>query len=220
MYNEVTTKDGSTTFFNEEVQETYHSESGAEEEAKKKYAEPVKKFLNKKDEIVIYDVCFGLGYNTAATLDEIKEKKIRIYCFENDKKILEKITILNPSFQNYPKIKEFTHKFLTQKKEEQLEDNTELRMKYGDFKEKIKETIEPADYVLYDPFSPTKTPEMWSENIFKEIYKKMNPSGLLLTYSCARKVRDNMKKAGFEVYDGPIVGRRSPSTIAKKPIRN
>ncbi|PIN80139.1 hypothetical protein COV16_01405 [Candidatus Woesearchaeota archaeon CG10_big_fil_rev_8_21_14_0_10_34_8] len=42
----------------------------------------------------------------------------------------------------------------------------------------------------------------------------MKEGGVLATYSCARKVRDALKNAGFSVKDEPCVGRRSPSTIA------
>ncbi len=213
---EIKTKDGTTTYYNEEVQDYYHSQSGAEEEAREKYAKLIKKYESEKDEIVIYDACFGLGYNTAATIDEIENKKLRIYCFENDKKILSKIPLIDSNFKSYIDIKKFTHDFLTQKKEEHITPIFEIRMKFGDIKKRIKENIEKADYVLYDPFSPNKTPELWSREIFKEIYKKMNNTALLFTYSCARDVRENMRQAGFEVIDGPKIGRRSPSTIAKK----
>jgi tRNA U34 5-methylaminomethyl-2-thiouridine-forming methyltransferase MnmC len=216
LLKEITTQDGSITYLNEEINDTYHSKSGAAEEAKKKYAEQVKKFLTTKDEIVIYDVCFGLGYNTAAAIDEINNKKLRIYCFENDKKILTKIPLLKTNFKSYNKIKKAIHEFLTIKKEEHLEPMIEIRIVYGDMKKRIKEIREKADYVFFDPFSPSKSPEMWTYEIFKDIYEKMNNQGLLFTYSCAKQVRENMIRAGFEVIDGPIVGRRSPSTIAKK----
>lgn len=216
MLKEIITEDGSTTFINEEVGEAYHSKSGAEEEAKKKYADLVLRFLSKKDELVVYDVCFGLGYNVAALIDEVPNKKIRAYCFENDKKILSKIPLLSPSFKSYSFIKKFINNFLTKKQEEFLLPMLELRMVYGDLKKKLKEERELADYVFFDPFSPSKSPELWSEEVFKTLYKKMNPSSFLFTYSCAKNVRENMKRARFEVMDGPVIGRRSPSTIAKK----
>lgn len=216
MLKEIKTQDDSTTYYNEEVDDTYHSKSGAEEEAREKYAKQVKKFQSTKDEIVIYDVCFGLGYNTAAVMDEITNKKLRIYCFENDKKILSKVPLLNPNFKSYTQIKKFIHEFLTKKTEEHIEPMTELRIVYGDMKKRIKEMRESADYVFFDPFSPSKTPEMWTLEVFKDLYEKMTNTGLLFTYSCAKNVRENMKQAGFEVIDGPIVGRRSPATIAKK----
>jgi tRNA U34 5-methylaminomethyl-2-thiouridine-forming methyltransferase MnmC len=44
----------------------------------------------------------------------------------------------------------------------------------------------------------------------------MKEGAKLSTYSYARWIRNNLKNAGFEVLDGPILGRRSPSTIALK----
>ena len=61
----IKTGDGSYTFLNEKYGEVYHSVSGAEEEAIKKYAEPTKVAeLAKKGEVKILDVCFGIGYNS------------------------------------------------------------------------------------------------------------------------------------------------------------
>ena len=68
--------------------------------------------------------------------------------------------------------------------------------------------------MFLDPFSPPKNPELWTESFFREVKKLMKPKAILATYSCARIVRDNLKKAGFIVKDGPIIGRRSPSTLA------
>lgn len=218
MLKKIITNDGSTSFFNEEVQDSYHSRSGAEEEAKKKYAELVSKFLSNKDEIVVYDFCFGLGYNSAALMDQVKNKKIRVYCFENDKKILSKIPLLNPQFNSYNMIKEFINKFLLKKEDELISGLVELRMVFGDAKKLIKQKREMADYVFFDPFSPDKVPDMWEVSVFKSVYDNMNPGGLLFTYSCSKKVRENMNRAGFEVSDGPVVGRRSPSTIGLKKV--
>ena len=72
------------------------------------------------------------------------------------------------------------------------------------------------DIVFLDPFSPRKNPELWSEEFFKEIYSRMKKGAKLATYSCARKIRENLKTAGFKVIDGPNVGRRGPSTNAIK----
>ena len=57
---------------------------------------------------------------------------------------------------------------------------------------------------------------MWEEGFFKDICSKMKMGGVLATYSCATHVRINLVKAGFDVTDGPSVGRRAPSTIATK----
>jgi tRNA U34 5-methylaminomethyl-2-thiouridine-forming methyltransferase MnmC len=57
---------------------------------------------------------------------------------------------------------------------------------------------------------------MWTNEFFIDIRNKMKENGRLSTYSCARFVRDNLRQAGFIVKDGPIIGRKSPSTIAVK----
>ena len=216
MYKEIITKDGSLTFFNEEIQDTYHSQSGAEEEAREKYAELTEKYLIDKDEIVIFDVCFGLGYNTSAAIDKISQKKLNILCFENDKGILQKIPFLKPSFNSYTLIREFINKFLLREDANLKNEKVELAMFFGDVQEEIMNADMNADYVFFDPFSPAKTPELWTLDFFKKIHSKMNKNALLFTYSYAKHVRENLREAGFEVTDGPTIGRRSPSTIARK----
>jgi predicted methyltransferase len=219
LYKEVVTEDGSVTFFNDSVSEHYHSLSGAEEEARKKYAELVLKFLPGKDDLVIFDVCFGLGYNSAAVIDLVKGKELRFYCFENDKGILGKVPLLSPDFRSFSLVKEFVHNFLMRQDSSLVREGVFLNMVFGDVKDTLLSDFELADFVLFDPFSPSKCPDLWSEDVFKSLFDKMNPGALLFTYSCARKVRDNMVSAGFEVFDGPVVGRRSPGTVAKKPVK-
>ena len=216
MYREIITNDGSVTFFNEVIQDTYHSKSGAEEEAKLKYAELALKYLPEKSEIVIFDVCFGLGYNSGAVIDLLNNLKLNILCFENDLGILQKVPFLSPSFKSYPLIREFVHKFLLKEDAHLKTKGVELAMFFGDVFSEIDNADSLADFVFFDPFAPSKVPDLWSVELFEKIYLKMNKGGLLFTYSCAKFVRENLIKAGFSVIDGPVVGRRSPSTIAKK----
>ena len=52
--------------------------------------------------------------------------------------------------------------------------------------------------------------------LFSDIYSLMKKESKLATYSCAGQVRRNLKEVGFEIKDGPCVGRRAPSTIGIK----
>jgi len=211
---QIITNDKSITFFSETFAETYHSKSGAVEEAIKKFAEPCKiKELAKTGDIRILDICFGLGYNSAAALDiALKENracKIEIIGLENDIEILNKILSLNPNFANYDLIKG-----LVNDKFELNKENLQMKILMGDATKTIKEINQKFNVVFLDPFSPPKSPNLWTEEFFKDIKKLMETGAILATYSCARKVRDNLKQAGFIVKDGPCVGRRSPGTIA------
>jgi tRNA U34 5-methylaminomethyl-2-thiouridine-forming methyltransferase MnmC len=213
----IITDDGSPSFRNVFYDQPYHSKSGAIEEAFKKYAIPLK--IWEKENPVIYDVCFGIGYNAAAALDLFLEKgrgRIIIYCFENDEEILKKCLEINPDFKSYALIKEVIRVFFEEGKIILEKDNVKLILCVGDARKIVNKVQEKADFVFFDPFSPKKHPEMWVEEFFRDIYKKINKGGILSTYSYARSVRDNLKNVGFVVSAGPVVGRRSPSTIAVK----
>ncbi|MBT5419293.1 MAG: hypothetical protein HOK80_00225, partial [Candidatus Cloacimonetes bacterium] len=95
--------------------------------------------------------------------------------------------------------------------------NNRIQVLLGDALQKIDDLPNDVfDRVFFDPFSPKKQPEMWSKELFQKIYSKMRVGAKLSTYSCAKQVRKNMMNAGFKVIDGPIIGRKSPATIAIK----
>lgn len=200
----IITKDGSTTYYNEKYDECYHSKTGAVEEAEKKFVEPAKI----REGVKILDVCFGLGYNTMAALK--KAKKLKIIGLEKDKEILKKIqgTDVKKYKKEYSKIKEAAKKGYHKDKD------SEIKIIMGDATKTIRKIDEKFDAVFLDPFSPPKNPELWTQKFFREIKKRMKKGSILTTYSCARIVRENMRKAGFKVMDGPRVRRRGPSTIA------
>jgi|TARA_Y100000310_G_scaffold293020_1_gene322279 tRNA U34 5-methylaminomethyl-2-thiouridine-forming methyltransferase MnmC len=215
---QIVTKDNSITFHNEEYDESYHSVSGALEEAFEKFAKPCKL----KDGMKVLDICFGLGYNSLAA---ISLADVEIVALEKDSSILKEIKDLklplnykindkinNELIKNYEKIKKAAEKL-------NYEDNkVKIKIMLGDARKTIKTLDEKFDVVFLDPFSPKKCPELWTEEFFYDICKIMRKKAVLATYSCARIVRDNLKNAGFMVEDGPCVGRKSPATLAYKQL--
>ncbi len=208
----VVTADDSITFHNELYDETYHSVSGAKEEAIKKFAEPCG--IAGFEKVKILDICFGLGYNSAAALDLFQGNDIEIIGLENDEAIIDNILELDAPFDSYG----FIH-VLAEEKELLIHVNNRIYLKLlmGDARQSIASLPdEYFDVIFLDPFSPKKSPELWTKDFFAEIYRVSKPGARLATYSCARVVRDNLKAVGFAVKDGPVVGRRAPGTIAFK----
>ena len=199
------TGDGSITLYNKQYEENYHSTSGALEEAFKKFVEPCKV----KDGMSILDICFGLGYNVLAAMTAAKN--LKIISLEKDKTVMREMQGLEvpEKLKGKYEIVKKAAKALVYKDE-----NYEINIILGDATQTIKTLHKRFDAVFLDPFSPPKNPELWTEEFFKDIKKVMNPGAILATYSCAGVVRRNLKSAGFEVKDGPIVGRRSPGTVA------
>ena len=210
---QVLTRDKSKTLWSEKYQEHYHSLSGAVEEAFKKFAEPCKiKELAKKGKIRILDVCFGIGYNSAAAIEVALQEnpacEIEIVGIENDSAVFEEIQKFSPQLKYYNVIKLLV--------KEDTFGRIKLSVLKTDAREAVKQIKGEFDAVFLDPFSPKKCPELWTKEFFQEIASKMKLGSVLATYSYAREVRENLAAAGLNVIDGPVVGRRSPSTIAVK----
>jgi len=212
----VKTEDESITLFSDKFKEHYHSLTGALEEAEKKYIEPCKiKELAKTGKIVILDFCFGLGYNSLMgiyfALRENPDCKIKIIGLENDKRLFDEIKKikLNVELEKFYKIiKELDKNDFCYK-----DDKIEITVIIGDARETVKKIDEEFDAVFFDPFSPKKCPELWTKEVFADVIKLMKKNAVLATYSCAKSVRDNMKKAGLKVEDGPVVKRWAPGTV-------
>lgn len=209
---EVVTKDGSITFFNESADQHYHSTSGAYDEALQKHVIPsgVRKF---KGPVVLVDACFGLGYNTIVAINEIRKKNsspITIYAFENDPLILQKVQEID-----YPEELQTAVSIVRKLLHGETIAGFEFYL-YPDVRVMSEVADGIVDVIFFDPFSPSKVPELWSEKIFSQCFRVLKTGGVLTTYSCARMARGNMREAGFTVSDGPSIGRRSPSTIAQK----
>ncbi len=207
---QVRTNDSSYTLLSEKYNETYHSNTGAIEEATKKFVEPA----DIKPGMQILDICFGLGYNSGAALH--KTKKLKIIGLENDLGVLNEVgKIRIPYWFEGP-----YRMIRNAAKEHSYRDGeTEIQILLGDARNSIKNILTTKeenkfDVVFLDPFSPPKCPELWEVGFLKEVRRKMKVGGVLTTYSCASEVRRNLAEAGFKVRDGPCVGRRSPSTIA------
>ncbi len=138
-------------------------------------------------------------------------KKISITALEKDKKILGEIQQLEVP-ENLKEDFEIIKK--AAKDLYYKDEKVEIRIILGDAVETIKQLRQGFDAVFLDPFSQPKNPELWTISFFNDVKKLMKKNAVLATYSCARSVRENLKNAGFLIKDGPVVGRRGPSTLA------
>ena len=217
-YSFFLTNDGTPSLRNLEVDEPYHSKAGAYLEAKAKYSKALK--IYEVDNPIIIDMCFGLGYNTAAAIDYLISKNISkatFICFENDVDMLKYINTFEVNTKGFDIVKKVVDLALRGKKEF-LINNFKFVFELGDAKKLIKNYFEVADFIFFDPFSPKKDPCMWSLDFIKSNYDALKNNGKIATYSYSRLAKDNFSKANFKLKDGPIIGRRSPSLIGIKSV--
>lgn len=69
------------------------------------------------------------------------------------------------------------------------------------------------DIIYFDAFNPNLEPELWSEDVFQNIFSKMNKESLLSTYSTKGIVKRALKSCGFEIV-------KQPGPMGKREILN
>ncbi len=213
----VESDDGSYTAYSVEFDEHYHStKDGALHESLSKHVNPALDHTKDKDEITILDICFGLGFNTLATLYALKNtnKKITIYSPEFDKELIA-------SLKDFSYPKEFdTFKYIIASisNEGRYEsDDLNITVFLGDAREYVKNTDVKFDIVYQDAFSPSSNPLLWTHEYFKDIAALMKEDAILTTYSIALPTRIALHENGLHVYLQKGEGFRA-STLASKSL--
>lgn len=195
------TADGSISFYNISYLEAYHAKSiGA-------YTESLYKFVKSSDilkrfdkgDIRLLDICFGLGYNLAVTINEMMKAHIKgnlkITSLEIDEGVVD---IVKNTYFFWPVD---AYRILRKLLEVKKQDNIELDIIIGDATQTIHKLQHKFDVIYFDPFSKRKTPEMWTLDIFNKLYALLDDDGCLVTYSCSKGVRKDLCEAGFYIYD-------------------
>ncbi|WP_456485953.1 tRNA (5-methylaminomethyl-2-thiouridine)(34)-methyltransferase MnmD [Hydrogenimonas sp.] len=215
-YKIVKTGDGTFTARSAQFDECYHStKDGALNESLKKHVEPAFSLIDpSKKELVILDICFGLGYNTLATLHYIQSRNIS-----------KKIHIVSPEFDEalvrslhaFPYPEEFEKYLPIIGKISECgyyeEENIEIEVIFGDARDFLKTTTFVFDIVYQDAFSPKKNPSLWTKEYFSNLASHLAPDAIITTYSSATPVRMGMVESGLYVYTPPSTKVRS-GTIA------
>ncbi|MFN8780093.1 MAG: tRNA (5-methylaminomethyl-2-thiouridine)(34)-methyltransferase MnmD [Pseudanabaena sp.] len=214
------TEDGSVTFWSETFQETFHSSHGAKHEAEAKFVIPAKiaEKASTQTQLNILDVCYGLGYNTAAAIACVSELQDRaanlhIIALENNLEVPQKaiasglVDIWKPAIAQILKIAAINQSVITE--------NLSLQLLIGDARQTIHQVpTKWADAIFLDPFSPPHCPQLWTVEFIQLLANRLKPDGYLVTYSSSAAVRTAMLMAGLQIGAIAPIGRKSPSTIA------
>jgi tRNA U34 5-methylaminomethyl-2-thiouridine-forming methyltransferase MnmC len=202
------TQDGSFTFFSEKFGEAFHSYQGAKTEAFQKFSSAIA--LHKKAEqstIKLLDVCYGLGYNTAAAIEVIHKINpncsIEIYGLELDATV--PIGAVVPQLLQHWSSKVQVILKLLAHEHECTQRNVKAKLLIGDARQTIQQLAEfQADAIFFDPFSPRKCPQLWTIEFFQEVARCLAPTGKLATYSRSASVRTALIAAGLKIGTIPL----------------
>ncbi|MFT7823394.1 MAG: MnmC family methyltransferase [Sulfurimonas sp.] len=211
----VVTEDGSRTLYSKEFDQAYHStRDGALRESLQKHVIPAFRLQQEKKKLTILDICFGLGYNTFATLYYIKtnklDTKVHILSPEFDQTLVESLAAFaypEEFAMLQPVIKAVSEHFFYEDEQFRIE------VLIGDARESVPKITEKIDIVYQDAFSPGQNPLLWTREYFRDIRAICNEDAVLTTYSTAIATRMGLHENGFEIflYEGDDARR---STIA------
>ena len=225
----VKTDDGSYTLSSDnrhdQPSETLHSTHGALTEAYEKFVKP-SKLLEKsqqRDVIRVLDICSGIGYNSTALLTYLKDEdvEIEIDMIESSVETLAATLFMPNLTKAHVFIKKSIEQFLIDngylrynKVLSDIPSNMRINIHVCDAREFVKSADNKGyDAVFLDPFSPSKSPELYSVDFFSKIKSLISDDALVLTYSAASPVRSAFVHAGYFIGEGPRF-HRSGGTVA------
>lgn len=214
----VTTADGSSTIFNSQVGENYHSRHGALQESRHVFLESgLKHFLNQKSQrisltgkdlqdigVSILEVGFGTGLNFLLSAE---------YC------INQHIPLSYTGIEAYP----LTHEMLGLTGYGQyIPEHLWLRFREN-YEQALKSPVEfdrcqlqiahsklsdftstqRFDVIYFDAFAAIHQPEMWDEAAIKHTLQFLKPGGVFVTYAITGNLKRTIKSLGLSVEKVP-----------------
>ena len=236
------TEDGSHTLFSEMAGQTYHSSHGAVQESRHIFTSQLStlNFIAKGSKIFgsqfsILEIGFGTGLNALLTAQWARENGVKVYYTT-----IELYPLVEEVYRelNYGQLLGDDELFLHLHEVEwdagfvEVTDNFAIRKCKSDIVEWLRNAqcttngLEPwrkmhntqlFDVVYFDAFSPDAQPELWTEEVFRNIYALMKEVGVMTTYCAKGDVRRAMLTAGFKVekLQGPP-GKRHILRAVKK----
>lgn len=217
----VTTKDGSQTILNEQLDSTYHSRHGALTESKHVFIDKgLRKLIEGQvTDITLLEMGFGTGLNALLTLKLAQELDLNV-----DYHGLELYPVPESVWSEYELPLELISSAADFEKLHQANWNESVvvNQQFQLTKHQVSlldfESDKKFNLVYFDAFEPETQPELWTEQVFQKLFDLMVEGGVLTTYCCKGYVRRNMIAAGFVVEKVPGPPGKREMIVAQRPL--
>lgn len=204
------TKDGSPSFYLEEMNETYHSKHGAKTETLHVFVKP--SLSLPKESLRILEVGLGTGSNAWHTAHENHKgpnKNIFYDALEPFPLAPASLELIRPYFLNGESGECFDQ--IHQTKPGSCVSLMES-FHFSSFHETLQDFVPAQRYnvIYFDAFGPRVQEEMWNRQALEKCKSLLEPSGIWLSYCSKGSVKRELKELGFEVVvrEGPTDGKR------------
>jgi tRNA U34 5-methylaminomethyl-2-thiouridine-forming methyltransferase MnmC len=216
----IITADGSNSLYLPELDEHYHSIHGAIQEAEHVFMQAglfqVKKMANPLN---ILEVGFGTGLNAFLTYLRTKSwtEKVHYSSLETQPLTPDQAAALN--YIEQLKAEKFKDIY-TQMHNCEWDMPVALSSKFTleKMNREVQQEAKAAHYhlIYFDAFGPRVQPELWTVEVFENMYAALQPDGMLVTYCAKGQVKRNMKEAGFYLESLPGPPGKREMTRARK----
>ena len=206
----ITTSDGSKTIQIEDWDEQYHSIHGAIQESQHVFIKTgLHHFLKlyQPNHLSILEIGFGTGLNAFLTALEAQTHKLKIqYDGVEAYPVLEEELLQ----LNYAPLIAVDQQDLFEALHHVSWEELQPLNSYFSLKKRQQffmdiEDENTFDLIYFDAFGARVQPELWTEVIFKRMFKALKNKGVLVTYAAKGSVRRAMQAVGFTVerLEGP-----------------
>jgi tRNA U34 5-methylaminomethyl-2-thiouridine-forming methyltransferase MnmC len=213
-------------------QETFHPVIGPVAEAEALYVrqlELAERLRQQKGDFVIWDVGLGAAANALTVLRDTRELSVSVQLISFD----NTLEPLRFALEHRHSLGYFGGY------EKQIEDLLRERgVSFVNGKQSIAWQVHLADFptliarteardlpkphaIMFDAFSPAKNPAMWTQPLFANIFRLLDPKQpcALPTYSRSTMLRVTLLLAGFFVGVGHATGEKEETTIAANTLQ-
>jgi len=206
--------------------ETYHPVIGPSAESNQLYANQIQleRMEISAEPFIVWDVGLGGAANIIAVIKKAGNYagKLQIYSFEHD---LEPLQLAIENTDKLPYLQGFEspiRQLLSHHSVQFNHGQAQIcwNLIYGDFPTWLKSEdsfrLPSPMGILYDAFSPKKNPDMYTLEVFRNVFNHLSSKVLCLlpSYSRATLMRTTLLLAGFYVGKGAATGEKEETTLA------
>ena len=220
----IQTRDGSSSLYLPDMDETYHSTHGAVTEALYVFLDKGLKCYRQlhpdHNVIKILEVGFGTGLNAWLTAIAALEDEVSIQYTTLEKFPIDRATI---DQLNYTQDRSVRDSGLFGAIHEadwngqvDIHERFSVQKIYVDVFDFVSQQ-ESFNIIFFDAFAPSKQPEMWSPEVLTKMYQCLTNGGVLTTYCAQGQFKRDLKAVGFDTESLPGPPGKKEMTRGIKP---
>lgn len=200
------TLDGSLTFYNQTIHQSYHSVNGALQEARHVFLENgLFRYLHMLpvSQINILEVGFGAGLNFMVTADYCESKGINLNYTGLEPYPIERSLMIESHYNKWINHQKIWNNFIADYSDTAHETDLQLselvKLSFNKISLSDYKSDQKFDLIYYDAFAPATQPELWEKPSISHALSLLAPDGLFISYSITGNLKRILRAEGFVV---------------------